>query len=69
MWRLRAFLVKRLNDFFGGEVVRFKKRGCVILCMESLHDFYVWRGCVIFLTHSLTQVVERLRDFLCEEVA
>ena len=28
-------------------------RGCVILCVEMLHDFCVWRGCVIFLTQSL----------------
>ena len=31
-----------------------KKRGCVNLCMERLRDFFV---------------VERLRDFVCGEVA
>ena len=48
----------------------------MILSVERLHDFCVWRGCVIFLTHSLKLhdlffwrlhdffVVERLRDFL-----
>ena len=28
-------------------------RGCMILCVERLHDFCVCRGCVNFLTHSL----------------
>ena len=48
----------------------FLLRGCVILCVERLHDFYVWRGCVffsgfmIFLTHSL-----RLHDLLFLVVA
>ena len=46
-------LVASLHDFF--------KRGCVILCVERLHDFCVWRVCMIFfpsLTHSgcITQV-------------
>ena len=34
----------------------FLLRGCMILWVERLQDFYVWRGCMIFLTHSLTQV-------------
>ena len=25
----------------------------MILCVEKLRDFCAWRGCVIFLTHSL----------------
>ena len=25
----------------------------VILCVEMLHDFCVWRFCMIFLTHLL----------------
>ena len=57
---LRAFLVKRLNKFFLVEWLHdFKKRGCVIFCMERLHDFCVRRGCVIFVTHSL-----RLHDLI-----
>ena len=43
--------------FFAAEVVWFFLRGCVILFVERLRDFCVWRGCVIFLTHSL-----RLQD-------
>ena len=55
--------MKRLHDL--------RKSG-VILCMERSHDFYVWRGCVIFLTHSPTQVAWfiffwRLRDFFFAE--
>ena len=30
--------------------------------VEMLHDFFWWRGCVIFL-------VEGLRDFVCGKVA
>ena len=53
--------------------------------MARLHEFCVWRGCVIFLTHSLMLpnflcgdffsgflrdfLVERLRDLFYEEVA
>ena len=51
----------------------FKKRDGVNLCMERLLNFCVVRGCVIFLTHSLTKVAwfiffSRLYDFFCEEV-
>ena len=47
----------------------FLLRGCVILCVERLHDFCMVRGCMIFLrfhdfSHSL-----RLHDFLFLEVA
>ena len=42
------FLVERLRDL--------KKKSCVILCMERLHDFFLLRGCMILC-------VERLRDF------
>ena len=45
----------------------------MILCVERLHDFCVYRGCVIFLTHSGCLIyfcgvffVERLRDFFVE---
>ena len=38
--------------------------------MERLRDVFLWRGCIIFLTHSLTHsqgcvifFVERLHDF------
>ena len=34
-------------------------------CEERLRDVFGWRGCVIFLTNLLT----RLRDFFCGEVA
>ena len=50
------FLWRGSMIFFGGEVGRLKRKGCVIFSMERLHDFCVWRGCVIFLTHWLTQV-------------
>ena len=46
--------LERLRDFF----------------CESLHDF-LWRGCMIFLVDSLCDFwfFERLRDFVCGEVA
>ena len=46
--------MKRLHDFFCEELGAF--------FVERLHDFFWWRGCVIFF-------VERLHDFVCEEVA
>ena len=87
------FCVEKLHDFFWWT-------GCVIFFVKWLRDFFfVWRGCVIFvcsgcvifLTYSLTHslrlhdffsgvcmicfserlrdiLVERLHDFLCEEV-
>ena len=62
--------------FFSGQVAWFF---CVILCVERLRDFCVWRGCVIFLTNSLRlhglflwrlrdYCAERLRDFLVERL-
>ena len=47
-------------------------RGCVILCVERLREFGVWRGCGIFLTRSLRLhdlFFWRLHDFVCGEVA
>ena len=47
-------------------------RDCVILCVERLRDFLVWRGCVIFLTQSLrwhALFFWRLPDFFCGEIA
>ena len=39
--------------FFSGEVAFFVLlRGCVILCVERLREFFVWRGFVIFFTYS-----------------
>ena len=64
--RPKIFLVERLCDLI--------KRCCVILCMERLHDFCMWRGCVILLTHSLTQVAGFFSSsggcviFFCREV-
>ena len=46
-------------------------RGCVILCVERLRDFCVWRGWVIFLTHSLRLhdlFFWRLHYLFCGEV-
>ena len=51
--RFHDFFVERLHDF----------------CEERLRDVFVWRGCVIFLTHSqccLIFFVERLRDFFVD---
>ena len=44
-------------------------RGRVILCVERLHDFCVWRVCVIFRTHPLNLhdvFFWRLRGFFAE---
>ena len=57
--------------------------GCVIFGEERLHDFFVWRGCMIFPTQFFVWrgcmiflwrgcvifFVERLRDFVCGDVA
>ena len=40
----------------------------MILCVERLHDICVWKGCVIFLTHSLRLPDLFLWRFLCEEL-
>ena len=46
--------MERLYDFF----CRGSGRGSVIFCLERLHDFFLgWRGCVSFVTHSLTHSV------------
>ena len=47
-------------------------RGCMILFVKRLHDFCVWRGCVIFLTCSLRLndlFFWRLHDIFCGKVA
>ena len=62
--RLRDFFVERLHDFFAESLRDFChslthsagmiyfREACVIFCVERLHDFF-WRGCVIFIDHSL----------------
>ena len=45
LWRVHDFFMERLHDFF-------LLRGCVILCLERLRDFCVWRGGIFSLTHS-----------------
>ena len=50
----------------------------MILYVKRLRDFCVWRGCVIFLTHSGCMIyfsgggmiffAERLRDFFVERL-
>ena len=79
-----TMFVERLHDFFQVDRLRdfFLLRGCVVLCVERLHDF-VCRGCMIILTHSLTHhsgcmiffsgggviyFVERLHDFFVERL-
>ena len=42
--------------------------GCMILWVEKLRDFCVWRGCVIFLTHSHDLFFWRLRNFFAERL-
>ena len=66
MWCSQGRVLRFSQCFLGEEVAWLKKknRDCVILCMEMLHDFCVWRDCVIFLTHSL-----RLHVFFFLEVA
>ena len=49
------FFVERLHDFF--LVERLRDFFCLRSCM-NLHNFCVWRGCVIFLSYSLTQVAD-----------
>ena len=59
-------VVDRLHDFLN-------------LCVERLQNLCAWRGCVIFLSHSLTHsgcliyfcggfFAERLRDFFVERL-
>ena len=67
------FLWRGWMIFLWRSCVIFSKKGCVTLCMERLHDFCVWRGCVSFLTHSIAQVAWfiffwRLHNFFCGEV-
>ena len=51
--------------FFDEVACFFFKRLRDCVCVERLPDFCVWGGCVIFLTHSLTQVA----GFIFLEVA
>ena len=47
-----------LHDcFVWRDCMSFLSRGCVILCVDRLCDFCVWRGCAIFLTHSLREAI------------
>ena len=44
----------------------------MILCVGRLRDFFLWRSCVIFFTHSLRLLdlfFWRLHDFFCGEIA
>ena len=73
--RLRAFLVKRLNDFFCGEFAWFfQKKTCEIVCMERLHDFshsLNHSGCMnyFFLEVAWFSFAERLCDLFVEKFA
>ena len=50
-------LTHSLTHPFCGEVARFfctVTTVTTVITVIRLHDFFVWRGCGIFVTHSLT---------------